>query len=202
MRVGVIRGDLPGPLFLADLEPTSQTNFPVDPAGQTQYAEYPNSTVLTNFLAGLDPNGDPAKYQGSGGVPAGVSGSTAVTFPLTLTSLNNTLRVKTSSGGSFVAYKFPAAVYATMKALLAAVNTTLAGTGAQATTDTATGTLFILESTMLGVGAYISYDTTGNGSTFNTPANLVSGGASFTMPTAATIITNLLPVGGPLNVSL
>ena len=77
MRVGVIRGDLPGPLFLADLEPTSQTNFPVDPAGQTQYAEYPNSTVLTNFLAGLDPNGDPAKYQGSGGVPAGVSGSTA-----------------------------------------------------------------------------------------------------------------------------
>jgi hypothetical protein len=200
MRVGVIRGDLPGPIFLADLEPTSQINFSVDPPGQTQYLEYPSPTALTNFLAGLSNDG---LSNGLGGVMSGVEGSSAVTFPLTLTGSNNVLRVKTSSGGSFTAVTIPAATYASMTTLLAAANTALTGAGvaATATTDTATGTLFVLQSTAVGVGAYIAYDTTGDGSTFNTPAHLVSGGASFTMPTASTIITALLPVGGPLNVS-
>ena len=45
MYVGVIRGDLPGPLFLADLEQTSQTNFPTEPFGQTQYISRPNLTL-------------------------------------------------------------------------------------------------------------------------------------------------------------
>ena len=50
MRVGIIRGDLPGPLFLADLEPTSQTNFPTEPAGQTRYVGRPNLTVIGAYL--------------------------------------------------------------------------------------------------------------------------------------------------------
>src|SRR5579863_4735573 len=51
MYVGVIRGDLPGPLFLADLEPTSQTNFPTEPAGQTRYIARPNLAKITAYLA-------------------------------------------------------------------------------------------------------------------------------------------------------
>lgn len=51
MRVGIIRGDLTGPLFMADLEPTSQTNFPTEPAGQTRYVSRPDATVIAAYLA-------------------------------------------------------------------------------------------------------------------------------------------------------
>ena len=51
MRVGVIRGDLPGPIFLADLEPTSETNFTIDPPGQTRYVARPNLAKITAYLA-------------------------------------------------------------------------------------------------------------------------------------------------------
>lgn len=50
MRVGVIRGDLPGPLFIADLEPTSQSNFPVEPPGQTRYLSRPSATKIQAYL--------------------------------------------------------------------------------------------------------------------------------------------------------
>src|SRR5690349_7144758 len=51
MRVGIIRGDLPGPVFLADLEPTSQTNFPTEPPGQTRYVSRPSVAAITAYLA-------------------------------------------------------------------------------------------------------------------------------------------------------
>jgi len=51
MRVGVIRGDLPGPIFIADLEPASQTDSPVEPPGQTRYITRPNATNIAAYLA-------------------------------------------------------------------------------------------------------------------------------------------------------
>jgi hypothetical protein len=201
MYVGVIRGDMPGPIFIGDMETISQTNFTTEPVGQTAYISRPSATTLTDYLGGLDANYDNALYQGSGGVPAGIIGTAAVTFPLTLTGGNNVLSLQSSSGGTFVAYTIATGVYSTMKSLLAAVNAAIAGSGAQATTDTATGTFFILQSTVPGVGSYIGVNATGT-STFNTPSNL-TGSSNFTMPTAATIITSLLgtPPTGPLNVS-
>ena len=78
MRVGVIRGDLPSPLFLGDLEPVSKANFPIDPVGQTRYLSRPDPTTLTNYLSGF--NNDGLAIVGFAGVPAGVQSSTAVTF--------------------------------------------------------------------------------------------------------------------------
>lgn len=193
MYVAVIRGDIPGPLFLGDLETISQTNFPTEPVGQTVYISRPNPTVLTNYLGGLDPDGDPPRYQGSGGVPAGIEGSAHVTFPLTLTSGNNAFIVQTASGGPTTTVTIATGTYTTMTSLLAAVNLALAGTGAVATTDKATGTIFILESTAVGVGSYIGVGA----GTFNGPVNLASS-QNFTMPSATTIITAMIPVGGPL----
>lgn len=51
MRVAVIRGDLPGPIFLADLEPVANANFPVDPVGQTRYISRPNVTKIAAYLS-------------------------------------------------------------------------------------------------------------------------------------------------------
>lgn len=50
MRVGVIRGDLSGPIFLSDLEPTSQVN-PTQDHGQTRYITRPSVAAITAYLA-------------------------------------------------------------------------------------------------------------------------------------------------------
>lgn len=50
MRIGVIRGDLPGSLFLSDLEPTSQEN-PSQGKGQTRYLARPSLTALNAYFA-------------------------------------------------------------------------------------------------------------------------------------------------------
>ena len=199
MYVGVIRGDMPGPIWIGDLEQVSQTNYPTEPVGQTAYLSRPNATALTNFLGGLDANYDATPYQGSGGVPAAIEGSSAVTFPVTLTGSNNTLSVSITVVDAYHSYTIATGVYPTMKSLLAAVNTALAGSGVQATTDSATGTVFILMTTALGVGTYLKANVVGT-STFNAVANLADH-QTFTMPSAAAIIAAMLPVGGPLLVT-
>ncbi len=199
MRVGVIRGDLPGPLFMADLEPVSQQDFPVENYGQTRYVSRPDPTTLTNYLSGL--NNDGLAIPGFAGVPAGIKG-TAAPSTLVIGAGNHVLRIKTSSGASYTAVSIAQTTYASLAALVAAVNTALVAAGITATaTVDSTGTVFVLVSNTVGVGSYISVDTVGAGSTFNTPVQLGAGGQTFTMASASTIITALLPVGGPLNVS-
>lgn len=204
MYVGVIRGDMPGPIWVGDLETVSQTNFTTEPVGQTTYLSRPSVQALTDYLGGLDANYDNTPYQGSGGVPAGIEGSSAVTFPLTLTGSNNTISVSITVVDAYHSYVIPAGVYPNMTSLLAAANTALAGSGVSATTDSATGTVFILVTTALGVGAYIKVNVVGT-STFNTPAHFADH-QTFTMPTAATIIAALNPAiippaTGSINVS-
>lgn len=50
MRVGVIRGDLPGPVFIADLEQTSQPTPTTAPPGQTRYISRPDATRIAAYL--------------------------------------------------------------------------------------------------------------------------------------------------------
>jgi hypothetical protein len=192
---------MPGPIFISDVEQVSQVNFPIEPSGQATYVARPSVTQLTNYLGGLDSNYDNTPFQGSGGVPAGVESSSAITFPVTLTGSNNVLSVKNISTASFTNVTIATGTYVNMAALVAAVNLALAPTGLATAAISSTGTLLIIQSTVVGVGSYIAINTTVGGSTFNTPANFASGGVNFTMPTAAAIIAGLLPVGGPLNVS-
>lgn len=187
MRVAVIRGDLPGPIFMADLEPTSQYEPPIEARGQTRYVSRPTPTSVGTALTTY--------------APATVAGTSSVTVPVTLTSGNNVLRVKTSSAASFTAVTIAAGTYATLALLVTALNTALAGTGVIALVSSANAAALALATTTTGAGAYLSYDSTGNGSTFNTPGGLGSSAVAFTVPTAATVITTLNPVGGPVNVS-
>jgi len=50
MRVAVIRGDLPGPIFIADLESTSQYNPSTEAPGQTRYLSRPSATAIAQYL--------------------------------------------------------------------------------------------------------------------------------------------------------
>jgi hypothetical protein len=219
MRVGVIRGDVPSPIFLADLEPTSQMNWPTEPVGQSRYVSRPNPTTLTNFLAGVysddsytgsyvgedgnEVNNEftvtvpttspiPLGSFGYGGVPAGVQSSAAVTFPVTISGANDTLTVKNSSGGSPVTVTVASGSYATMSALLTAINAVLSPTGLATAVADATGTLVVIQSTVPGVGSYI--DVTGG--TLLASINMTAG-QTFTMPSATTIIAALNPVVTP-----
>lgn len=53
MRIGVIRGDMPGPICLMDLEPVSQQNPPTEPKGQERRFGRPDVANITRVLASL-----------------------------------------------------------------------------------------------------------------------------------------------------
>ncbi len=199
MYVGVIRGDMPGPIFIADVEPLSQTNFPTEPFGQTAYVARPSATQLTDFLGGLDANYDNPTYQGSGGVPAGVESSAAVTFPVTISGGNDTLQIKNVSTAGLTTVTVASGIYNTMALLIAALNVALAPTGLATAVQDATNTLVVIQSSIVGVGSYIDVGGGTILATLNLSAPVPA--ASFTMPAATAIITALNPVGGPLNVS-
>lgn len=184
MRVGVIRGDLPGPIFLADLEPTSQANFPTEPPGQTRYLSRPTDLTVGPVLGTLS---------------ATIASTGAITFPLTINAGNKTLRIREGASDSWTVVTVGEAVYANVTTFVAALNTALGTSGFTAIAKSSTR--IALLSVTKGAGARVQVDTVAAGSTLNTPAVLGAGGATFTMPSAATLIATALPVGGPLDVS-
>jgi hypothetical protein len=187
MRVGVIRGDMPGPVSIMDLETVSQYNPPTEPQGQERRFGRPDATVVGAALAGI---------------PAGLQGTVNVSTGATITGLNHTLKAKVLASAGFTTVTVANAVYASGATLVAAVNAAIATAGLAATARLdATGSFLVLQSNTPGVGSYIAIDSTAGGSTFNTPVGFAVGGSSFTVPTAAVATTALLPVGGPLDVS-
>lgn len=191
MRVGVIRGDTPGPLFLSDLEPTSQTNFPVDPAGQTRYVSRPDLTIVGARMAVI---------------PASVESTGDIALPLAVANgVSDVLRVNTG-GGMVVATVAPSAGYATMALLIAAVNAALVAAGIDAVAEVGQTALRLRLKTTgalnLGPGATITVDTVANGSTINVGLAFGAGGLTFTVPTVLATIASMLPLTGPLDVSI
>lgn len=189
MRVGVIRGDMPGPVLLSDLEPVSRFNPPTEPRGQETYLSRPTVAEVEGVLANAT--------SGAGAVLNG--GNISGTFPLAITGANDDLRLRLSASASFTVVLIPQAVYASLTTLVAAVNSVVSGIGILARTNVA-GNGIALESLTKGVTSYLENDTAANGSVGNTPLSLADG-AVRTMVSAATLITNTLPVGGPLDVS-
>jgi hypothetical protein len=191
MRVGVIRGDLPGPVLLSDLEPVSRYNPPTEPRGQEIYISRPTVAELEGVLANA--------AVGAGAVLNG--GNISGAFPLTINAANDDLKLRLSAAPTaFTTILIPQAVYGTLASLVAAVNSATTTIGVLARTNVA-GNGIALESLTKGVGSYIENDSVAGGSVANTPLGLVILGAVRTMVPAATLILNTLPVGGPLDVS-
>jgi len=190
MRVGVIRGDLSGPLFLADVEPVSRRNVSVDPPGQERYIGRPTVAEIEAALA------DSTSGAGAAINGGDISGA----FPVTITlATTDELLLKTvATAPAFTTYTIAAAAYADQPALLVAINAALAGSGVTAR-DNVAGNGIALESDGYGVDSYLEVDVTAN-STANTPLSLPNGEAR-DMPAATDFITDCLPVGGPLDVS-
>jgi hypothetical protein len=191
MRIGVIRGDLPGPIHLQDLEVVSQYNPTTEPRGQERYIGRPTTVELEAVLANAV-FGAGATIEGSD-----ISGS----FPLTITlGADDTLQVRTSATASYTTVVIAAAVYATFATFLVAVNAALNGTGVVARQGTGSGTRLALESLTRGVGSYLGVAAAAT-STFNTPAGFGALALVRTMPSAAAFILALNPVAGVLDVS-
>lgn len=191
MRIGVIRGDLSGPIFLGDLEPVSQQNPTTEPRGQERYIGRPTILKLETALA------HPTK-----GAGATIEGSDiAANFPITITAANDDLKVKTSSAAAYTTVLVAQAAYANLTLFLAAINVALAGTGVVARQGTGSGQRVALETVAKGVNTYLQIDSTAGGSVANTPLGLGASSVTRTMPSAAAFITALNPVSGTLNVS-
>lgn len=189
MRVGIIRGDMPGPVFLADLEPVSQYNPPTEPRGQERYVGRP---VVAAVQAAMRAN-----------VGAGFASTGNMAFNVTIAAGNQTLLVKTvATAPAFTTILMPTGVYTTMAAFLTDMNAKLVLYGLGMMVSPLNALRVVLYSLTYGEGSYIAIDTVGNGSTFNgaTAANFGAGGGTFTVPLATAFITATLPVGGPLDV--
>lgn len=191
MRLGVVRGDLPGPLLIGDVEPISQHRAPVEPRGQERYVGRPTVAEVEAVLAHAT-TGAGATIQGSD-----IAGS----FPLTIDGTNDDLRIRTSAAASFTVLLVPQAVYASLTTLLAALNTVLTALGVTARQGTGSGSRVALEGPH-GVSSYVEIDSVANGSVANTPLGLGAAALARTMPAAATYITALNPVAGVLDVSV
>jgi hypothetical protein len=189
MRVGVIRGDLPGPLFLADLESTSQLDLPTEPVGQTRYIARPTAVTLGTAMA-------LAAF-------AGFASTGNCTLPMTINGGNQTLLAKISAVASYSTIAIPTGVYATLADLIAAANPVLSAYGMALKVSPTNSARLVLYSLVGGPGSYISIDTVAHGSSFNgaTAGAFGAGGGTFTVPTAAAALAALSPVGGPIDVS-
>jgi len=191
MHIGVIRGDLPGPILLAGLEPVSQFNPPTEPRGQEVYLSRPTTTEIEAVLADAT--------EGAGAVLAG--GDISGGYPLVINAGNDDLKITLTSGGAFVTALIAQTSYNNLTDLIAAVNVALDGVGIAATCrENIAGNGLSVESDIKGVDSYIENDDIAGGSTSNTALGLVDGSIR-DMPTAADFITASLPVGGPLDVS-
>jgi hypothetical protein len=190
MRIGVIRGDLPGPIYLGDLETISQYDPAIEPEGQTYYIGRPTTAEIEAALADASTGGG-AVLEG-----ADISG----TYPITINAGNQTLKLRSAAAPvAFETFLIPTGAYADEASLLAAINTVLTNTGYTARSAVTSGAIAI-ESDTYGVNSYIENDTVALGSTANTPLGLTDGSIR-TMVPAATLIADCLPVGGPLDVS-
>jgi len=192
MRVGIIRGDLPGPVFLADLEPVSRYNPAIEPRGQERYVGRPTTAEIEAALS-----------DSATGAGAVLNGSDiSATFPLTITlGVDDDLLVRLSATPTaFTTATIAAAVYADLASLIVAVNAALATAGLAITCrENVAGNGVALESDTYGVDSYIENDLDAN-STANPPLGLTSA-STRDMPAAGDFITDCLPVGGPLDVS-
>ena len=188
MRIGVIRGDMPGPIVLADLETVSQHNPPTEPRGQELEIDRPNPALLDATLAT---------------VQASIIGTTDVSSGDTIDGTNDALRVRIDAGDSFTTVAVAQATYNDAQELADALNTALSGASVAATaTPDATDTFLILSADATGPGSYVEVDSAGNGSEFNAVVGWNAAGESSEVPDSAGLITALAPVGGPLDVSL
>jgi len=180
--IGVIRGDMQGPIAIMDLEPVSRYNPPTEPRGQERRFSRPTPATVGVPLASF---------------PAGIAGTTAITATVTITAASNdVLSFKVlSTAPAFTDVTIPPGVYASGVALAKAVDGALAPSGL-ASAFLNSGGFLVVQSKVGGAGSYIQI----GGGTFNTPGGLAAG--TFTMPDAAAIITALFPLpAGPLNVS-
>lgn len=191
MRIGVIRGDLPGPLHLMDLETVSQFNPTTEPRGQELYLSRPTTAQIEAVLSNAT-TGAGAVIEGSD-----ISGN----FPITITGSNDDLKVRLTASGAFTTVLIAQAAYASLTTFLVAINNALAGTGITARAGTGSGSRVAIESNTKGVNSVIGIDSTGNGSVANTPLGFGSSAIQRTMPAASAYITALNPVSGTLDVS-
>lgn len=185
MRVGIIRGDISGPIFLADLEQTSQTNFATEPAGQTRYLSRPTAITVGAMLAAS--------------IPANLVGTANIVFPLVINNGNHTLKIRAAGTDPYTSVVVPNATYANITDLVAVLNIAMVQTAFRAVAFA--GPKLALQTTAKGAGVRIQIDSLAGGSTFSTPANLALVGATFTVLPSASYIAAVLPIGGPLDVS-
>lgn len=187
MRVGVIRGDIPGPIFVNDLEDVSQWCPSIEPRGQDRYLSRPDLTLVGAALAA----NIPASRKGTLDISAGVT---------VVLGASDVLQIRVSPTAGYTSCTVAAAVY-TAAAFIVAVNAAISASamrGLVVASLDETGLYFVLRTTAKGTGSYLGVNVLAT-STLNTLVGFANPAFAFTVPTAAAVITATLPVLGVLD---
>lgn len=185
-RIGVIRADV-SPLQIDDLEQVSRHNPSTEPSGQERVVRRPTVAEVEAVLA-----------DETSGAGAAIEGGT-ISFNLVVGAGNDAIRLRTAASDAFVVYLIAQTTYTALADLVTAINVAISGSGITCAENRA-GDGIILESDTKGVDSYVESDTVANGSEANTDLAITNGEVR-TMVPAATLITDTLPVGGPLDAS-
>lgn len=186
MRVGIVRTDLPGAIYLQDVENTSQRNFSSQPRGQSRNFRYASDALLTGVLntyAFLS-------LRGSN------TGATADTDP------NDTLRIRASATQPYSVITVTASDTAAKAAIANELNIAFQN-AALPFVASVVGTNQIQIDTVApnsGPGALLDIDTVANGSTLNTALGLTDG-ATLTGLTLTALRTAVYPTSVTINVA-
>lgn len=185
MRVGVIRGDLAGPLHIMDLEPVSQYNPVIEPRGQDRLLSRPTVASVAAALLRIG---------------AGAKGTADLTNGATINGTNNVLRLRTENGGNPYTITIAPGAYASGGALVIALNNAIRAVGAGVLARlSADGKNLVLSAKRTGPTSYL--DIAASGSTSLAVLGLTAGGGAFVPPAPAAVITATSPVNGPIDVS-
>lgn len=186
MRLGFVRNDL-SPIYLQDVENTSQRDASLQAKGQSRYFRKPTDAELTavlNATAFLSARGS----------------NTAATVD---TTSNRTLRIRVGASDAYTVIQVTANAALAKTTIVAELNAafTTAGLPFVASVKGTNQLQIDTKGTNAGPSARLQIDTVGNGSTLSTAVGYAAGGVSLSGLAVSALKTAVYPTSTTINVA-
>jgi len=189
MRIGVVRDDMGRGLHLDDLMPRNQYPLASSVAGQSRVVRKPSDAELAESVNSF---------------PIPVSATGTDTNASVDTSVNDTLRIRTSPADAFTVIAVTAGAATAKTTIRDDLNAAFASNSLPLTADIVGTNQIRIRTTSPDVGpsAYLEIDTVANGSNLNTPLGYAAGGVIVTGTATATLVSDIKTAVYPTAVTI
>lgn len=189
MRIGVVRDDMGRGLHLDDLMPRNQYPYASQVAGQSRVIRKPSDAELAAAI-------------GSYPAPAATTGTD--TNANVDTSVNDTLRIRTSPSATYTVIAVTAGAATAKTTIRNDLNAAFTSNSLPLVADIVGTNQIRIRTTSPNVGpsAYLQIDSVANGSTLNTPLGFAVGGVVATGTATSTLVTDVKTAVYPTAVTI